>query len=367
MNIFKSIKSLNNISRCYTTSAFSKENIILSSNYNPIKCKEILKSDTISVLGYGPQGQSQSLNLRDNNHNVILGLRKNGNSWHKAVNDGWKPDKNLFSIDEATHKGNIIKYLISDAAQIDQWDIVKSNLKKNNTLYFSHGFGVHYKKYTNINPPNDVNVIMVSPKCSGKTVRDKFISGDGFTSSFAIYNDYNDIYDKCMALAFAIGNNYIFETTFEKEVLSDLTGERCILMGMIQAAFLAQYNVLRNNGHSPLEAYHETVEEALTSLYPIIDENGMDWLYRNCSQTAQRGAIDWANVFEPKLTPMIQDCYNSVKDETEVKRVIECNNNPDYENILQQELNDISNQEMWQIKQQIKKLNKKKGWNGFLL
>jgi len=363
MNIFKHIPRL---SRCYSTQSFKGDTIILSENYSPLNCKTMLEKDTISVLGYGPQGRSQSLNLRDNRHNVVLGLRKNGNSWHKAINDGWIQDKNLFSIDEATHKGTIIKYLISDAAQIDQWNSVKANLRKNNTLYFSHGFGIHYKKYTNIIPPNDVNVIMVSPKCSGKTVRDNFLNGNGITSSFAIHNDYNDAFNKCMALAFAIGNNYVFETTFEKEVISDLTGERCILMGMIQAAFLAQYKVLRKNGHSPLEAYHETIEEALTSLYPIINENGMDWLYKNCSQTAQRGAIDWANVFEPKLKPMIQECYDSVKNDTEIKRLIECNETPDYQTILQEELDAISEQEMWQIKQNLKRLNKNK-WDGFLL
>ncbi len=342
------------------------EKLILSKSYPLILCKDILKKDTISVLGYGPQGRSQSLNLRDNNLNVILGLRKNGNSWNMAINDGWIPDKNMFPIDEATHKGTIIKYLISDSGQIDQWNCIKDNLYKNDTLYFSHGFGIHYKKYTNINPPKDVNIIMVSPKCSGKTVRDSFLTKDGFTSSYAVYNDYNFGYEKCMALAFSIGNNYIFETSFENEVISDLTGERCILMGLIQAAFLAQYKVLRQNGHSPLEAYHETIEEALTSLYPIINENGMDWLYKNCSTTAQRGAIDWSHRFEKKLTPMIQECYDSVSSEKEYKRLLECNSNPRYNDILKDELTKISNQEMWQIKQKLKSLKENK-WNGFLL
>jgi len=363
MNSLKFIRSLSTRS----LSTISKQPIILSSNYTPYQCKNILQNETISVLGYGPQGKSQSLNLRDNNHNVILGLRPDGNSWDNALKDGWEPNTNLFKIDEAVHKGTIIKYLISDAGQIQQWSTVKHFLYPKNTLYFSHGFGIHYKNYTHIDPPHDVNIIMVSPKCSGKSVRDHFLSGEGFTSSFAIHNDIDNARELCMAIAFAIGNNYVFETTFENEVVSDLTGERCILMGMIQAAFLAQYKVLRNNGHSPLEAYHETVEEALTSLYPIIDENGMDWLYKNCSTTAQRGAIDWANVFEPKLTDMIQDCYDSVKDETEVKRLIECNEDPNYHEVLKNELDAISHQEMWQIKQEIKKLKSDSKWNGFLL
>ena len=362
MNTLKFAKTL---SRSYTT--INNQKIILSSDYSPQKCKDILNNNTISVLGYGPQGRSQSLNLRDNNHNVILGLRKEGASWNKAINDGWTANKNLFSIDEAAHKGTIVKYLLSDSAQIECWDSIKQFLYPNNTLYFSHGFGIHYKHYTNIIPPEDTNIIMVSPKCSGRTVRNHFLNGNGFTSSFAIHKDVHNARELCMGLAFAMGNNYIFETTFENEVVSDLTGERCILMGMIQAAFLAQYKVLRHNGHSPLEAYHETIEEALTSLYPIIDENGMDWLYKNCSKTAQRGAIDWANVFEPQLTPMIQQCYDSVKNENEVKRLIECNENPDYDTILNQELDDISQQEMWQIKQKIKDLKSNTKWNGFLL
>jgi ketol-acid reductoisomerase len=358
MNSLKLIRKLSTI---------SNQHIILSSKYSPIKCKNILQNETISVLGYGPQGKSQSLNLRDNNHDVILGLRPNGNSWNNALKDGWEPDINLFNIDEASYKGTVIKYLISDAGQIQQWSNIKPFLYPNNTLYFSHGFGIHYKNYTNIDPPHDVNIIMVSPKCSGKSVREHFLSGKGFTSSFSIHNDADNARELCMGIAFAIGNNYVFETTFENEVVSDLTGERCILMGMIQAAFLAQYKVLRNNGHSPLEAYHETIEEALTSLYPIIDENGMDWLYKNCSTTAQRGAIDWGNVFEPKLTDMIQECYDSVKDETEVKRLIECNEDPNYPEVLNSELDDISQQEMWQIKQEIKKLKSNHKWNGFLL
>ena len=371
MNAIKIIRNIYSNIRCYSTKSYinthTQQEIILSSNYPPSKCKDILKNETISVLGYGPQGKSQALNLRDNDHNVILGLRQHGNSWNKAINDGWNPNTNLFNIDEAAHKGTIIKYLISDVGQIEQWNTIKPFIYPNNTLYFSHGFGIHYKNYTNIHPPDDINIIMVSPKCSGKSVREHFLNGNGFTSSYAIHNDINNANELCMGLAFAIGNNYIFETTFEHEVISDLTGERCILMGMIQAAFLAQYKVLRTNGHSPLEAYHETIEEALSSLYPIIDENGMDWLYKNCSTTAQRGAIDWAHVFEPKLTDMIQDCYNSVKDETEVKRIIECNKNPDYETILHNELDDISKQEMWEIKKQLKKLKSNTKWNGFLL
>ena len=332
------------------------ENIITKQEYPIIRCRDILENKTISILGYGPQGKAQSLNLRDNKIDVIVGVRRGGDSWHKAIEDGWDTNKNLFDIDEASYKGNIVKYLLSDSGQIKQWSKVKNNLNMGDTLYFSHGFGVHYYNYTNINPPEDVNVVMVSPKCSGNTVRKNFCNKEGFASSYAIYKDFDNAQDICKALAFSIGNNYIFETTFEKEVVSDLTGERCVLMGLIQGAFLAQYNVLRENGHSPLEAYHETVEEALQSLYPLINEKGMDWMYKNCSTTAQRGALDWAPIFEENIKPVITECYDSVKNNVEVERVIACNNDKTYRANLNKELDGIYEQEIWQIGNQLRKI-----------
>lgn len=352
------------------------------SNYSIDNCRKIIGDNIISVIGYGSQGRSQALNLKDNGFNVVLGLREMGSSWDKAIEDGWNPDQDLYDINEASQKGSIIKYLLSDAGQIDQWSIINNNLQPGNTLYFSHGFGIHYQEYTNIIPPEDVNVVLVAPKCSGRTVRQNFLNRKGFNSSYAIHQDSGDAFETTMALAFGIGNNLLFETTFEKEVISDLTGERCILMGMIQAAFSAQYKVLRSHGHSPLEAYNETVEEALKSLYPIINENGMDWLYANCSTTAQRGALDWAPKFEEKLIPMIEECYQSVKDETEVRNVIEANSDGNYRKKLDKELEEMASQELWSVFRQIRKLdrevrhntknesyNKKNidDWNGFLL
>ena len=336
-----------------------KETIITALDFPTNRCRGVITNKTISVLGYGPQGKSQALNLKDKNLKVILGLRKNGISWENAIRDGWYPGIDLFEIDEATHRGKIVKYLLSDSGQINQWSTVKDNLHMNDTLYFSHGFGIHYYDYTKINPPEDINVVMVSPKCSGKTVRRNFINNKGFASSYAVYKDFDGTAEEtCLSLAFLIGNNYVFKTTFENEVVSDLTGERCVLMGLIQGAFLAQYNVLREKGHSPCEAYHETIEEALQSLYPLINENGMDWLYKNCSTTAQRGALDWAPRFEENLTPLIENCYNSVKNNNEVKRVIESNSDTNYRYNLNKELEVISKQEMWDVAKQLRKIKK---------
>ena len=289
-----------------------KELIIERSDYPIQRCKKILDIETTAILGYGPQGRGQSLNMRDQGFEVILGLRKGG-SWDNAVNDGWLEGENLFKIEEATKRGTIIQFLLSDAGQIQAWPTVKENLNEGDTLYFSHGFGIIFRDDTNIIPPSNVNVVLVAPKGSGLTVRNHFLEGRGINSSYAIHQDYTgNAKDLTIATAFAIGSGHLFETTFEKEVHSDLTGERCVLMGLIQGAFLAQYEVLRENGHSPSEAYNETIEEGLQSLYPLVSEKGMDWMYSNCSTTAQRGALDWAPKFKNILKPVIEECYSKV-------------------------------------------------------
>lgn len=317
-----------------------------------------VKNQYISILGYGPQGRGQALNLRDNGFNVNIGVRK-GPSWANAIDDEWEPGVNLFDIDEACNRSQIICNLLSDAGQIKQWDTIKSNLKTGNTLYFSHGFGITYSDQTGMIPPDDVDVIMVSPKGSGLTLRNKFVKGLGTNSSFAVYQDYTgNAQNTALSMAFGIGSDQVFKTTFEKEVRSDLVGERCVLMGLIQGAFLAQYKLLRNKGHSPCEAYNETVEEALESLYPLINEKGMDYLYKNCSTTAQRGALDWAPIFENKLYPIMEYCYQQVESGEEARKVIRANNQKDYRETLDKELNEMSNSELWTIGRQLRYLKK---------
>jgi len=332
------------------------ENIIERSDYPLEKCKKILNKEVTAILGYGPQGSGQSLNMRDQGFNVILGLRK-GRSWEKALADGWVAGQNLFEIEEAVKRGSIIQFLLSDAGQIQAWPMVAENLNPGDALYFSHGFGVVFNNQTQIEPPKDVDVILVAPKGSGLTVRTHFLQGRGINASFAIHQDYTgDARDRCIATAFAIGSGHLFETTFEKEVHSDLTGERCVLMGLLQGAFLAQFEVLREHGHSPSEAYNETIEEALQSLYPLVSENGMDWMYANCSTTAQRGALDWAPKFHKVLKPVIEDCYQNVLNGNEAKRSIESNSKDDYRECLEVELEAVKNQEMWIAGQQLRKL-----------
>jgi ketol-acid reductoisomerase len=333
------------------------ENVVTREEFPLSKAQEVLKEETVAVLGYGVQGPGQSLNLRDNGINVIVGQRENSASWNKAVQDGWVPGETLFSLEEAAERATIIQYLLSDAGQIAQWEMVKSKLTPGKALYFSHGFGVTFKDKTGIVPPKDVDVILVAPKGSGTSLRRLFVAGKGLNSSYAIFQDATGkAKDRVVALGIAVGSGYLFETDFEKEVYSDLTGERGVLMGALAGIFEAQYNVLRRNGHSPSEAFNETVEELTQSLMPLVAENGMDWMYANTSTTAQRGALDWRHRFRDKLEPLFEELYDSVKSGKEAEIVIEANKQEDYRVKLEEELKEVRESELWQAGRQVRQL-----------
>lgn len=321
------------------------------------KLLDYFKNDTFALIGYGSQGYGQGLNLRDNGLNVVIGVRKNGASWKAAIEDGWVPGENLFTVEEAIKKGTYVMNLLSDAAQSETWSTIKPLLTKDKTLYFSHGFSPVFSDLTHVVPPKDLDVILVAPKGSGRTVRSLFKEGRGINSSYAVWNDVSGkAHEKAQALAVAVGSGYVYQTTFEKEVNSDLYGERGCLMGGIHGMFLAQYEVLRDNGHSPSEAFNETVEEATQSLYPLIGKYGMDYMYDACSTTARRGALDWYPIFKDALKPVFQDLYASTKNGTETKRSLEFNSQPDYREKLEKELEVIRGMEIWKVGKEVRKL-----------
>ncbi|WP_031528450.1 ketol-acid reductoisomerase [Dyadobacter crusticola] len=325
-----------------------EEEVVTREEFPLEKAREVLSNETIAVIGYGVQGPGQSLNMRDNGFNVIVGQRQGGKSWDKAVADGWVPGETLFDIEEALSKGTIICYLLSDAAQIELWPTVKKHLTAGKSLYFSHGFGVTYKDQTGIIPPSDVDVYLVAPKGSGTSLRRLFVEGKGLNSSFAVFQDATGkAREKCIAMGIGVGSGYLFETDFYREVTSDLTGERGTLMGAIQGIFAAQYEVLRSNGHTPSEAFNETVEELTQSLMPLVAENGMDWMYANCSTTAQRGALDWWKPFRDATKPVFEQLYNSVKSGEQANISITRNSQPDYRVKLEEELAELRESEMW--------------------
>lgn len=333
------------------------ENVVTREEFPLSRALEVLKDETIAVIGYGVQGPGQALNLKDNGFNVIVGQRQQSKTWEKAVADGWEPGKTLFPIEEALEKGTVIQYLLSDAGQIALWPAVKKHLSPGKVLYFSHGFGITYKEQTGIIPPKDVDVVLVAPKGSGTSLRRMFLEGRGLNSSYGVFQDATGrAEERVVALGIGVGSGYLFETTFKKEVYSDLTGERGTLMGAVQGLFAAQYQVLRENGHSPSEAFNETVEELTQSLMPLVAENGMDWMYANCSTTAQRGALDWWKKFRDTNLPVFRELYSEVAKGNEARKAIEANSKPDYRTGLEKELGELRDSEMWRAGAEVRKL-----------
>lgn len=335
----------------------TKEHVVTRKEFPLDKARAVLREETIAVLGYGVQGPGQALNLHENGFNVIVGQRKGSSNWERALKDGWIEGKDLFELQDAARRGTIVQYLLSDAGQIEQWPLIREQLQEGDALYFSHGFGITYGDQTGILPPAHVDVVMVAPKGSGTSLRRLFQEGRGINSSFAVHQDATTrARERTVALGMGVGSGYLFETTFEREVFSDLTGERGSLMGAIQGLFQAQFEVLRQKGHTPSEAFNETVEEFTQSLMPLVAENGMDWMYANCSTTAQRGALDWKDKFQQAVQPVFGDLYEQVANGNEAKRVIQVNSKPDYREKLEEELKVLRESELWTTAREVRKL-----------
>ncbi len=325
-----------------------EEDVVTRDEFSLERAQEVLKDEVVAVLGYGVQGPAQALNMRENGIHVIIGQRENTHSWEKALRDGWVPGETLFSLEEAAERGTVIQFLVSDAGQKLTWPAIKKCLKPGDALYFSHGFGVVYADQTGVVPPEFVDVILVAPKGSGTSVRANFLNGSGINSSYAIHQDYTGrATERTLALGMAVGSGYLFPTTFQNEVYSDLTGERGVLMGALAGIMEAQYDTLRAHGHSPSEAFNETVEELTQSLIRLVSQNGMDWMYANCSTTAQRGALDWRHEFRQAVSPVFDRLYESVVSGEETRVVLEANGAPDYKQKLNTELSDMRESEMW--------------------
>ncbi len=334
------------------------ETVVTREEFPLSKAREVLKNEVVAIIGYGVQGPAQALNMKDNGINVIIGQAPEFKAdWDKAVADGFIPGQTLFPVEEAAQKGTIIQYLVSDAAQRILWPKIKPCLKKGDALYFSHGFSITYKDHTGVIPPKDVDVILVAPKGSGTSVRRNFLAGAGINSSFSVFQDYTGrAEERTLAIGIGIGSGYLFPTTFEHEVFSDLTGERGVLMGALAGIMDAQYNVLRENGHTPSEAFNETVEELTQSLIRLVDENGMDWMYSNCSATAQRGALDWRPKFMEATLPVFKELYRRVKTGEECVRVLESTGAPNYKETLNAELKELGQSELWRAGSAVRKL-----------
>ena len=338
-----------------------KEDVVTRREFTLARARKILKDEVIAVIGYGVQGPAQALNLKDNGMNVIIGQAKEfRRDWDRARKDGWVPGRTLFDIEEAAGRGTIVKMLVSDAAQMAIWPRIRKHLKPGDALYFSHGFSIVFRDQTGVVPPQDVDIILVAPKGSGTSVRRNFLSGAGINSSFAVFQDATGrARERCLAIGIGVGSGYLFPTTFENEVYSDLTGERGVLLGALEGIMEAQYDVLRQNGHTPSEAFNETVEELTQSLIRLVDENGMDWMYSNCSATAQRGALDWKSRFRDAVMPVFSELYEAVKSGKETARVLSACGQMNYKELLNKELSEMGDLEMWRAGKAVRALRPK--------
>jgi ketol-acid reductoisomerase len=341
-----------------------QEDVITRKEFTVAQAQKILKDEVVVSLGYGIQGRAQSLNMRDNGVKVIIGQEKEGifkKEWDQAVTDGWVPGKNLFPLEEAAKKGTIKMFLLTDSGQKVVWPKIKAALKAGDALYFSHGFSIVYKEQTGVIPPKDIDVILVAPKGSGTSVRRNFVDGSGINCSFAVFQDATGkAMNRAIALGIAVGAGYLFPTTFEKEVYSDLTGERGTLMGALEGILEAQYNTLRAHGHTPSEAFNETVEELTQSLIRLVDENGMDWMYGNCSETARIGALRWRERFRSATQPVFDSLYDLVEAGEETRIVLEKSKGADYKQKLANELKELGSSEMWRAGAAVRSLRPSK-------
>ncbi|MFO7534919.1 MAG: ketol-acid reductoisomerase [Kiritimatiellia bacterium] len=342
----------------------TRERVVAPREFTLPRARATLKKETVAVLGYGVQGPAQALNMTENGIRVIVGQRAGTSSWARAKKDGWVPGKTLFSLEEAAAKGTILMLLVSDAAVKAVWPIVRPHLTPGKALYVSHGFGLVYDKLTGAKSPKGVDVFMVAPKGAGISLRRNFLSGAGVNASFAIGQDATGrATERCLACGVAIGARYLFPTTFEHEVTGDLVGERGVLLGALAGVMQAQYDVLRANGHTPSEAFHDTAEELTQSLIRLVDEKGMDWMFANCSVTAQRGALDWMPRFRQATLPTFRKLYKAVQTGREAARVMKVCGGKDYKGRLRKELNALHNSEMWRAGEAVRRLRPRRKSN----
>ncbi len=246
-----------------------------------------LKDKTLAVIGYGSQGEAQAKNLRDSGLKVIVGLKKDGRSWSKAVEEGFE----VYTISEATEKGDIILFLIPDMVQPEVYmKSIAPYLKEGKTLNFAHGFNIHFKQ---IIPPKNIDVIMVAPKSPGPRLRETYVGGFGVPALIAVYQDYTgQAREKALAISKGLGCSRagVLETTFKDETESDLIGEQTVLVGGLIELIKNGFEVLVENGYPPELAYFEACNEAKL-IMDLIYQKGLTGMLKAVSDTAKYGGL----------------------------------------------------------------------------
>ncbi len=335
-----------------------KETVWTKEEFTLEKALSTLKGETIAVLGYGSQGPGQSLNLKDNGFNVIVGQRESYHkpgekptSWEKALEDKWEPGKNLFSsLGEAAQRGTIIANLLSDAGQKMTWPSLEKYVESGKTLYFSHGFGIHFHGHTGIRPGEGVDVIMVAPKGAGLSVREDFINQRGINASYAVERDYSGrALEKTLAIGIGIGSGYLFKNTFRNEVVEDHFGERAFLLGETFGIAEASYKALRLKDDMPMaEAFIHSSEQITQVILPLIGRGGAAEIYKQALAAGELGTVlRYQEIIKQVTRPFLETLYKSVESGVQAKIALDSNSNPHYRQNLDAELDGINNSEMW--------------------
>jgi len=309
-----------------------------------------LEGKTIAVIGYGSQGRAQALNMRDSGVNVIVGLRKGGESWSKAEQDGFKPK----TIEEASAEADIIHILIPDVKQPEVYQKqIKQHLTKGKTLGFSHGYNIHFKQ---IIPPKDVDVILVAPKAPGPRMRELYLEGKGTPALVAVHqNSSGKAMDTALAMAKAIGcaRAGVIETTFKDETETDLFGEQAVLVGGIMELIKKGFEVLVENGYPPELAYFEVCNE-MKLIVDLIYTGGLTNMLKAVSDTAKYGGLTVGHkIIDEHVRERMQEALERIRDGSFVES---WTGNPEAYKILNEKMQEIANHEIEKVGEKIRKM-----------
>ncbi|KJE27498.1 ketol-acid reductoisomerase [Geobacillus kaustophilus] len=252
--------------------------------YNGDANEQYLQGKTVAIIGYGSQGHAHAQNLRDSGVRVIVGLRK-GKSWGQAEQDGFE----VYSVREAAKQADIVMVLLPDEKQpVVYKEEIEPELEPGNALVFAHGFNIHFSQ---IVPPNHVDVFLVAPKGPGHLVRRTYAEGAGVPALIAVYQDVTGhAKETALAYAKAIGATRagVLETTFKEETETDLFGEQAVLCGGLTALIKAGFETLVEAGYQPEVAYFECLHE-MKLIVDLLYEGGLSWMRYSISDTAQWG------------------------------------------------------------------------------
>ena len=248
--------------------------------------KSQLESRKITILGFGSQGRAHAMNLKDSGLNVVVGLRRNGSSWDKAIDDGL----NVLEPDKAVVDSDLISFLVPDMAQPELYSSLESKIKNSATLLFAHGFNIHYQQ---IQPRNDLDVILIAPKSPGDLVRRQYTQGKGVPCLMAVERDNSgQAQANAMAYAHGIGGSRagILTTTFAEETETDLFGEQAVLCGGVTELIVSGFDTLVDAGYQPEVAYFECMHE-LKLIVDLLYEGGIKKMHEFVSETAIYGDL----------------------------------------------------------------------------